>query len=347
MNYKNSKIVLWFETASLDYFIPLIVLAAAAIPLYFKAVAMAWQSGDTQATFYALADGMQQYYEFKTPWRPRMFSTGLAALLVQASENHFAGKYVFGASYPLGLAVGIWTAGWFVLTGLPVILMTKRRSLFYILGIFAAVLFGYMDVSIYQIDLRFYPWDMPSLFIYVMFVLLFVKQNYKWMLLIILIGVGFKETAIILCIGYLFADMPWRQRIAMLVWSVALSLGVKIALDFYVRAPLFLTMETVANNEYHRYHLIDNLFLFRKVIPLFVNAGLLLAFYVVPASGNKNIIALKIISIPFFLGQMLFGGVIEYRIWFEMIPFALYALDLKIYGDPFLAGKQSIRIYTT
>lgn len=339
MNYKKSKIVSWFETASLDYIIPLIALAGAAIPLYFKAAAWAWQSGDTQATFYALVDGMQQYYDFNTAWRPRLFSTGLAALLAQASENHFFGKIVLGTSYPLGLAVAIWTAGWFVLTGLPVILMIKRRSLFYIFGIFAAVSFGYMDVSIYQIDLRIYPWDMPSLFIYVMFVLLFVNKNYKRLLLMIPIGVGFKETSIILCIGFLFADLPWRQRILMLAWSGALSFGLKIALDLYVRGPLFLTMETASNNEYHSYHLIDNLFQFRKIIPLFVNAGLLMAFYIAPASGNKNITALKIISIPFFLGQMLFGGITEYRIWFEMIPFALYALDLKIYGDPFFSRQ--------
>ena len=52
----------------------------------------------------------------------------------------------------------------------------------------------------------------------------------------------------------------------------------------------------------------------------------LLAFFLLPTKDEK-IRSMKYIALAFLLGNLFFGIFNEYRIWFEMIPFALYAID--------------------
>jgi hypothetical protein len=119
----------------------------------------------------------------------------------------------------------------------------------------------------------------------------------------------------------------------MLVGALMLCAGVKIAIDYFVHAPMFFTMETKPVDS-GTFYLLENFVNLKDILPFFINAGTLTAFFILP-NANKNVLILKLLAIPFILGTFLFGNMIEYRIWFEMIPFALYALDVNIYGDPF------------
>lgn len=102
MNYKKSKIVSWFETASLDYIIPFVNCAGgAAIPLDLKRQHGHGKAATRKQHFMRLLMECSNIMIY-TAWRPRLFSTGLVVLLAQASENHFFGKIVLGTSYPLG-----------------------------------------------------------------------------------------------------------------------------------------------------------------------------------------------------------------------------------------------------
>ena len=321
------------EFVLLDYIVPVIILIGIAIVLFVNVIPLGTPKvAGARVTFYAMTEGLDNYYEFKTAWRPRLFSTGLAAWTVNVSTELLSNKKSFlSAHTPLELAVALWTVSWFALGALILVYFLKRRSLFYIFGIFACISFGYMTIVRASYALRLYPWDLPSLFFFTIFVLLFIKKKYLWLLFIIPLGVGFKESIMILCVAFLLADLPWRQRLYLFFIAGVLSLGMKIILDFVVHAPIFFTMETGSEqNTYRSYNLSS----FKTIIPFFINAGTLLAFYLLPSSGNKNITALKLISIPFILGNLLFGVLTEYRIWFEVIPFALYAIDVKIYGDP-------------
>ncbi|MCI0550618.1 MAG: hypothetical protein L0287_06665, partial [Anaerolineae bacterium] len=121
------------------------------------------------------------------------------------------------------------------------------------------------------------------------------------------------------------------------IGSIALSMGIKIIIDTFVHAPLFFTMETRVDGESaNSLYFWANLYNLRDILPFFINAGTLIALFLLP-NTHKNIFTLKVIAILFILGNMLFGNIIEYRIWFEMIPFALYAMDVNIYGDPLYA----------
>ena len=60
---------------------------------------------------------------------------------------------------------------------------------------------------------------------------------------------GFKETAGILCIAFLFTEMPWKQRLAMFFASVIFCIAVKFAIDLFVKEPIsHFTMEGVGTN---------------------------------------------------------------------------------------------------
>ncbi|MDP1547924.1 MAG: hypothetical protein Q8L87_18090 [Anaerolineales bacterium] len=317
------------EGLLLAYGIPFIILIGVSIVLFVKATTMVSSGNDTRAVFYALVDGMDNYYGFKTAWRPRLFSTGLAALTVNFSNVLFDKNFILSAQSPLEMAVGIWTVGWFALTSLALIIAFKQRSLFYIFGLFTVISFGYMDIARTNLALRLYPWDLPSLFFFTLFVLFFIHKKYAWLLFLIPFGVGFKETIMVLSFGFLLIERPLKQRIYLFLAVLGLSFGVKLLLDIYVHAPLFFTMETEAEQRFLTY----NLSRFRDATPFFINAGTLLAFIILPDLGNKNIIAFKLIAIFFVCGNLLFGILTEYRIWLEVAPFALYAFDVRIYGS--------------
>ena len=321
-----------FTSIVTDYVVPLIITVGVAIVLFGRVALIASPKGDTHATFYSLTTGMEDYYEFKTAWKPRLFSNALAAFTAHVSKWILAKTSVPIVKNPVELTIASWTAGWFILSCLFIIWFFKRRSLFYIFGMLAGISFGYL--SRLQMAVRVYPWDLPALFFFTVFLLLFIQKKYWWIFAIIPLGIGFKETTFILCVVFLFMDLPWKRRIYMLIGSAMLAAGVRITIDYFVHAPMFFTMEIKPDpNEASNFYLFSNLRSFKYVFSFFINAGTLTAFFILP-NANKTVFFLKLIAIPFVLGNMLFGNIIEYRIWFEMIPFALYTMDALIYGDP-------------
>ena len=167
------------------------------------------------------------------------------------------------------------------------------------------------------------------------------------MLVLLPIGVGFKETSIILCIGFLLkdiADISWnplkisfwknikRESWTLFFLSLSLCLGVKIAIDLFVRASTpFMTMEYYTN-EVQIPIFIANLKQL-SFYTLLINAGTFLAFLILPAR-EEAVKVFKLLALVFIVGNFLFGIVAEYRIWFEMIPFALYSLDRNLLIEP-------------
>ena len=322
----------------LDYLIPMIIVVAVSVLLFGRAVLLADPKGDTGNTFYSLTEGIDAYYEFKTAWKPRLFSNALAAVTIGASNWILAKTAVPMVKQPFDLVIGSWVAGWFALTSTFLIWAFKRRSVFYAFGLYAGITYGY--ITRLEWAERVYPWDMPALFFFTLFLLFFIQKKYWPLLFLIPLGTGFKETAMILCLGFLFADLTWQKRLSFLAGALGLSVLIKTGIDIYTHAPVFLTMETrMGGNEAFSYYFWDNLKGFASVFNYLINAGTLLVFYLLP-SGNRNVLYLKLISIPFVLGIMLFANAGEYRIWFEMLPFSLYAMDVVIYGDP-LEGRAN------
>jgi hypothetical protein len=301
----------------LDYLTPILITIGIAIVLFVKmALISPGPKSETYATFYSLSSGLQNYYDFKTAWKPRILSTGLSAFTAHVSYWLLAKASVPIVKTSSELTIALWTSGWFTLISLAFISFFKRRSLFYIFGTFAGISFGYLNRM--HMALRVYPWDLPALFFFSLFLLLFTKKKYWWIFALIPLSVGFKETTLILCTVFLFSEMPWKRRWAMLIGSLTIGIIVKIFIDYYVHAPIFFTMETrtggiAANGLYF----VNNIFLLKDIFPFFINSGTLMAFLLMP-HVHKNVLILNLIAIPFILGNFIFGNIIEYRIWFEL-----------------------------
>ncbi len=128
-------------------------------------------------TFTAFSSGIETYYEMTPAWRTRLFSNFLAFQLSQLltqfpTLNSILHKI---ASYgnDFHLSVVLWTICWYLLISFVYILGMRKHSILYILGTSASLSFGYLR----QVSERIYPWDMPALFIFTIFILLFHPKN--------------------------------------------------------------------------------------------------------------------------------------------------------------------------
>lgn len=75
--------------------------------------------------------------------------------------------------------------------------------------------------------------------------------------------------------------------------------------------------------------------------PLLLNAGLLVALWVLP---DRRILLLRLLAVAFTAGNFMLGLVTEYRIWFERIPLSLYAIDLHFFGSPLARSALTERL---
>ena len=243
---------------------------------------------------------------------------------------------------PRAFSIALWTSLWFVLIALVYIFFLKRRAVMYILGTYAAITFGYMP----KVDTtRIYPWDMPALFIFVIFLFLFLNNEYKWILVLLPLAMGFKETAGVLCVAFLLADgLSRKDKWKMFLAALVLCILVKLGIDVFTRSssPLF-TMETGLGGAPSTIYLIQNLNSFDALQPFLINAGTLLSFIIL-STPDKKIISLKVMAVLFALGNFLFGAVIEYRIWFELIPFALYTIESVSYQGLFRSDAKNRKL---
>lgn len=330
----------------LIYAIPLIVTLGISAILTQQVRQVAFSHSDNITTFYSYSNGIVKYKFLRQEWRPRILSNFLAGRFV----NLFDGSGS-SASKPevIKSVIAYWVAAWFLLIGLVLTIFIKERALLYILGIYAGISFAYMPGMGVT---RVYPWDMPALFAFCCFILMVMRKKEAWLALFIPLAVLLKETAIVMIVGLLFMQGVTRRR-KLIYTGAALvaALAVKTAVDLVTGnpSPLFtmtyrisdlyiiagyLREPVTAGFSFQTSRLLENL---REIAqcqldtPFFVNAGLLLALFILPFR-DRVIIMLKVTALLFTLGILAFGVINEFRIWFEMIPVSLYALHLYFFG---------------
>ena len=303
------------------------ILLGLSTSIAYQTSSLAPMVEDNRRTFQAFSKGVEKYREFKVAWRPRIITNFLAAKVAQLGNLN------------LRHTIAVWSALWFFLIGMLYVFAAKRKSIFYLFGTFAAILFAYTPNL-----QRVFPWDLPSIFVFTAFTILYARKQYWLILLLLPFGMGLKETTILLPLGFLLSELPWKRKIFFFLLSLVICVGTKTAIDLYVQAPLpFFTMEySFTKDDLGDSYLLYN---FNKLvslnfIPLLINGGTLLAFLFLP-SLNKTARAFKVIGFTLFGFLLLFGLINEYRIFFELIPLALYSLALYFYGDSFLLARQS------
>lgn len=309
----------------LSYGIPLFISLALCISLGYQGKQIALKYRHNKYTFLSYEQGVSGY-SLPKEWRTRLFSNYLASLFV---PSYLQDGEVVVDDEPFRVAVGRWAAFWLLLTNLTFIIGFGKKSLWFLFGTYAAVSFGYMP----GITARIYPWDMPILWFFSLFVLIIYIRQYYWLLLLIPIATGFKETALVVSLSFLFWEKAsLRKRLALFSSVLLASFIVKASIDAITNNPAVLyTMTTQTPDEdlLIIFNLQDLLKL-RLNHPIFINAGLLLSFLLIPIR-NREMLLLKAITVCFVIGIFVWGIVYEYRIWFELIPVSLYGLYLYFF----------------
>lgn len=315
------------EPQTLLYIVVFIISSALCVAAYNQGKLIALGYPDTARTFNALSKGFDHYTEsFAQEWRTRLFSV-LAASAFGAYDG-MVGSDPLAQETMFTIRVGTWVGMWLLLTNLVIIGAKRERSPLFLLATYAAVSFGYMVPG--DLSHRVYPWDMPALFTFWCFVALVENGKFRWLLLLLPVATGFKETAMVLCVAYLFwDDAPWRRRLLYFVLAGAACLAVKTAIDLGTRSPRPILTMTVGDGTPGDRFLLNLRYLRRLTIghPIIINAGTLLAFLLLPGRSQRMWM-LRTICLLFSAGIFACGIIAEYRIWFEMIPIALYGLEL-------------------
>jgi hypothetical protein len=151
-------------------------------------------------------------------------------------------------------------------------------------------------------------------------------------MLLVWAGMPFKETALVLFLFPLALELSARERAA---WGGVTLLGallVKLGCDLLAgNTSVGLTMSP--DSFYDEGSLWWwNLRQLATGLPFIVNAGTLAAFLLVPGAG-RTLRTFKLVALAFAAGNFLFGVITEFRIWFELIPLALWALDGSLSGS--------------
>ena len=308
----------------ITYFVLFFIAISVTLMVFDMTRKNATKYVDNYTTFCALSLGLEKYK--RTPplvWKPRLFSAYLSKQfmpeVIQVGKKEMLNKVAFENG------IGYWSAMWFFLSCILLIICFKKQSLFFILGLFAAISFGYQCAYAQMV----YPWDMVTIFVSVLFIVLVSKDRLGWLVFILPIAVGFKETTMVLCISFLFwKKVSPKRRIMLTIVSLAGCIFVKYVIGYSLNlSAAFCTMDGtrgggfrwIKNFGYIKNGLSNYIF--------FLNAGTLLAFIILPFK-KYPMLMLKVIAILLLIGLFSSGSIREYRIFFGLIPIALYGIYL-------------------
>lgn len=284
---------------------------------------------DVHRTFTAFTGDLQTYDNLRQEWRPRILSNFLVGRLINLLSNH----------YDFSFIIGLWTSAWLFIMFLLLICGFHEKAIFYIFGIFAGIAYGYTK-SIGSPWV--FPWDMPALFIYVVFLILVTKKKFVFLIPFTPIAMLFKETAIVMIIAFLFVeDIPLKKRVLYLVMTAILCYLVKTGIDLITHNPsLFLTMTLKKGEDTLRLLInLRTLVSLRLDTPFLINSGLLLSLMILPLR-SKTILMFKLVAAVFIISNLIFGMITEYRIWFELIPLSLFGLQTTFFPNEGIQLKQ-------
>ena len=266
------------------------------------------------------------YRDLDDAFKPRLFSYLLVAPFVRLdqppSRPGSAGR-ISGESFE-ALVAG-WSFVWFLATQL-LLAFGLRRPLLFMLGSTTGVTFAY------SLQEMVYPYDLPALFFATLVVVLTVRDRQTWLLPIVALGVGFKETIAVFAIAQLAGKGSTSLRLRRVAETLVLCLLVLVAIDLYSGRGLFAfeaVHETDAAGDPTGPKLLHNLptALDLSTWVWAANAGLALPLFLLPTQGDRRASTFRWIGVAFAAGLFLLAGVGELRLWFELLPLCLHNVD--------------------
>ena len=263
------------------------------------------------------------YRALDDPFKPRLFAYLLTAPFVELDQEPSRAGSAGRISAPaFERLVERWSFAWFFATQL-LLIFGARRPLLYQLGTAAGVSFAY------SLQDMVYPYDLPALFFATLAVVLVRNGRDRWLPLVLAVGVGFKETVAVFAVSRLAGNGPFKVRLQAVGEVLAVCFLVMMAIDLYSGRGFFAfeahhQAETASDPTGPK--LLQNLptVLNPSTLVWAVNAGLALPLFLLPVRGDRLAGSFRWIGVFFAGGLLLFAGVGELRIWFELIPLCLH-----------------------
>jgi hypothetical protein len=315
-------------TSSFLLFIELFVALSLCVA-YFLLVRNYFACGDPMSSDLFTA-GSEKLYRLDQPlicdaWKGRLSGLLLSGALIDFSlKGHNATEVQMEQFMNI---FGLYHTFWLLLLFLAVIL-ALRHSLFINLGIFAGLIYNFSPAA----GPYFYPWDMPATLFFTLAVLLFERRQMWLMAAATCAGCFFKETVLVCALLVLFASQwKWRKRMLTFAGIVAVYvLGKKVLLGLLHLDVAGLSMGNAPNLAELLRHTFLNYNVKVLLSPtinhvIFANAGTLVAILVL--GWRKRFLPYMTVILVFLGGQLLYGGLNEFRIFMEVLPLSLILLS--------------------
>jgi tetratricopeptide (TPR) repeat protein len=296
---------------------------------YFFLVRTYMSSGD-HINPYIFTAGSEKYYRLDQPimcdaWKGRLSGLLLSGTLIDSTvDEHIRTPRL---KERLNNAFGLYHTFWLLLLFVAVT-FALRHSLFINLGIFAALIYNFSPAA----GPYFYPWDIPATLFFTLAVLFFERRQMWLMTAATCAGCFFKETVLVCALLVLFAGhWKWGKRLLTFAGLVAVYvLGKKVLLSLLHLDAAGLSMGNAPNLAELLRHTYLN-YNFKVLLSptinqvIFANAGTLVAVLVL--GWRKRFLPYMTVILVFLGGQLLYGGLNEFRIFMEVLPLSLILLS--------------------
>jgi hypothetical protein len=249
-------------------------------------------------------------------WRPR-----LASLASFAAFRSWSGL-------ELHQAVAAYFASWFAAFGLLTWMAAGNRFLFVVTATFCALVYAGTPVA----ENTWCPWDMPALFWSTAALYAALHGKKGLLALAVILGGLFKETILLYSVLFFFlTPASWRQRFVVTASTATFGYGLRILVERMVGNDGGLSTMS-----YHvgdvpdapmRWHSNLGLLLTPNLNHVVLcNLGLWAVVFVLPRPHPvfKGFI---IVGALHYLGNLVAGRFIEFRIFFETLTGSLLLLD--------------------
>ena len=227
---------------------------------------------------------------------------------------------------PLAISFGLYNSFWLGLLFGLLIHYRRNDAVFLMFGIFTGLMYNMNQPA----GSWWLPWDMPIMCLFTWSILVFQKNEYFPLVLLVFTASLFKETGLVCALLVLLGPWSWTKRwlgFAGLVLAFVLCRKFLIAASGATTILVPLNEATDGASLFHnameelKLNLSD-LFSFHLNSPLFANCGMWFVMFILPGRP-----AVKIMAAVFMAGQFIAGTVFEFRDFFELLPLGLMQLS--------------------
>lgn len=226
----------------------------------------------------------------------------------------------------LSISFGLYNTFWMALLFGLLIHYRRVDAVLLMLGTFAGLMYNLTLPGRAWVM----PWDMPIMCLFTWSVLVFMKNEYFPLLILVFTASLFKETGLVCSILVLLG--PWSRR-KQILGFIGLILSFVVCRKFLMIASGSTAILVPLNEGYNLTSLVTNTlvqiklnvcdtFSFHLNSPFFANCGMLFVMLFLPTKR-----AIKLMAAVFMVGQFIAGTVYEFRDFFELLPLGLMQLS--------------------